>query len=787
MVAVFSTAVILGLTNCKGDNPAQVAGSIINSFSGSCSASGSWAQSARADTQALIQIFEELKNKDQCKDLSAILQQMSQTAASIHNAYGSPAYLQYRQKEEELQELTLALSTATDPQLQQVLSTAIVERQRDLAVARAAKTIEREGFSNIGPTDQYSVTTGQIASNFNNLFNYRGQLSQCLEQSPGAVMSLFSNLASVAGSFVSPALGSNLNVLSSMLTQFLGYLSVAKIDSAIWDLYDSQMPLATTCGLESMTNFYCQAEDAAEIVMTQANSYDDPNKEPDNFWKGIDLIARHLPVLNNWLLQVKSGIVPQDDNDAKRVNSIIEKRNSLETTKNEVLGKLNRAMRLIERTDDVFVQKNALVNTIAELAKNLSGSGNEFSGFSKETGANPFRELEKNQYKYACYLAVGINGECIAIPDAFAGKTLETFIGEIDNKTKISINTVINDHWPLILDQVTKNVLNEFNDIIFIDPSAIISEAHEDSPLNLSPREALVSFKTYLEDLKQRSLKRGKNFRVKNIDETIVLLTKGLEVIDDVDVDVDDSRFENNPLIDLYNIFHLNNGIQFISDRASRFVDYDLNDRLEDGELPRNIADIIRSSNQEILKRLTASGVTSLNPVKRDLDIARGQARSNFQVFRKFMLEKLDKVVISENKKSIEIGESLADGPNRIYGQNIAHLCLLIYSTGDTWPSKASEQICKQSVFFSVYPDRDGTRKIEIGKLPAVLEKWNAKPLVKNKLRICSYYNFLRSERLFEVLKKKTSSRRAHNLQFFGLELILDKPLDNIFEKFVYP
>ncbi len=230
---VFLALVFLsGLSACKTDDPALIAGSVINTFASSCSSSGPWSGAARADTQGLIKILEELKANDKCQSLGPILQEMSQTASNIHAAYGDTDYLAYRQTEEELQELTIALASTKDKALQDELSLAIVERQKALAVNRATRTVRTDVLSSRGPSDQYSTTTNLVAQNFTNMFNYSGQLSECLQQSPTSVLSLFSNLASIGGSFASPVLGSNLSLVSGMLTQFLTYMRHQRIDEA---------------------------------------------------------------------------------------------------------------------------------------------------------------------------------------------------------------------------------------------------------------------------------------------------------------------------------------------------------------------------------------------------------------------------------------------------------------------------------------------------------------------------------------------------------------------------
>ncbi|RME17310.1 MAG: hypothetical protein D6797_02780 [Bdellovibrio sp.] len=200
----------LFLVSCKGDNPSQVASEIINKFGATCSGNGRWAQQALSQTQALIQIIESLKTKDQCKKFGSFLDHLLQTTRQIHGAYQDTTFLDYRQTQEELQELFLSLQKAEqlqDADLVAQLKVEILSRQALLASLRAQHTVYKEGLDRVGFQDQFSVTTENVASYFATLFNQSGELAACLQQSPSSVIGLFSSLASVGGSFASPGFG----------------------------------------------------------------------------------------------------------------------------------------------------------------------------------------------------------------------------------------------------------------------------------------------------------------------------------------------------------------------------------------------------------------------------------------------------------------------------------------------------------------------------------------------------------------------------------------------------
>lgn len=752
------------LVGCLEDNPSQIAGNIIGTFAGSCSAAGPWSQRANANTEALIQIFKELKNKDKCQNLGSILDLMTNTAQSIHSAYSDYGFLGYRQKEEEIQELTLVLTKTTDSELRSVLTAAIIDRQRDLAIARAARTTERQTLNKVGPLDQYSMMTGAIANNFGTLFSYQGQLSECMQQSPASALSVVTNLASIGGSFASPALGANMNVLSGALSQFLGFLRISKIDNTIFDLYEGQMPAALTCGLESMTDFYCQAEDANEIVLNQAQSLQRPNPPPpQNFWRGINLLSRYLPVLNLWLLKTRAGLTPQNEFESKRMQQALNKRRAIDIKELSVLGKLNQARNLIESAPEEATKKAELIKVVSRIAEELSGSTARFSPGNDGDVTDPFHEAGRTSLDYACQLTKGEQTKtCSDKSDSQVyAPNLISFIEKIYLERPFNIATVQIEGWPGILNLVRAQVINEFNSIIFIDPTILLSSAHENTSSNISPRDGLVEIYNYLLELKSEAESNHRIYRLPSINEALRIVTKAIEIIDTV-VGVFNSENDSR-LVEIYNEFKLDNGVEYFTNRLSNLVQFDLYDRMSAGELPGNIADIILSSGEEILRRLTAAGYDDHAAILSDLGSAKNQTAANFRIFRKFFSIKIGEIIEKQYELSIEIGENLSQGVARSYGQRIAHLCMLLYATsnnlnGENWPTQKTEKICKNSVYFSAYPDPNGDRKIRIGDLPTYLSKWDNEPLTKNRMKICAFYNFKRAERLYQVLHRPPMS-----------------------------
>jgi hypothetical protein len=761
------------LVSCKADSPANVASDIISAFGGTCSSHGKWSQMVQSQTQQLMQIFKNLKDADECKELGSTLATINSTAAQIHGLYGNKEFLEHRQTQEELQELTLAFSNTTNPELQTLLTTEIATKQAQLASQRAAQTLQNDNKERLGPNDQFSRSTLALGQSFATLFNNTASISQCLQQSPGSTLSLLSSLAGIAGSFVSPVLGGHAQVLTNALATFTQYMRHHKIDSAIWDLHEAKMPKALTCGLESMTQFYCQAEDTTEILRNKNENIRKPRAQGDGFWRGLDLLIRRLPTLNAWLMDIRAGVPAQNTDDAARMNRVREKNLSLDTTDTSVRAELNTAERLSNKSDDEDSREDIKLSYLSKIAISLSGANSH--GMSQNNGS-PFVDFNSSPHTYACILIKGVDyiKNC---PTPDPGEDLRPYLvqkipGGLES---VSIADIRDLHWVSILTRVRRQVAVQFNEIIFVDPNTLIAQASERRAGVESPIQIIGRIREFLLDLQERSAESQPS-RLPTIASTIKILDDVTKIVSEYNGETVDSL----ALLSLYEIFNLETGSQYISFRLGRLVEWDLQDHLANKQVPPNIADILIAANDEIVRRLTAAGYENTSELLLDLGSAKTQSLKNIQVFRSFMLEAAGRAVQMLDRDGREAGETLSHGSARDNGQQLAHLCLMLYSTGDGWPDQKTEALCKEATLFSYYPDPTNERKIVIREL---MDRVAAIPdaLARNRKRRCAFTHYLRAERLYETLSDDTrgfSSFSGHDARPLASHLDRDtRPL----------
>ncbi|RME17311.1 MAG: hypothetical protein D6797_02785 [Bdellovibrio sp.] len=562
-----------------------------------------------------------------------------------------------------------------------------------------------------------------------------------------------------------------------MFNTFLNYMRYANLEQIKWELYASQMPQAIGCALESMTNFYCQAADAAQMVNIQAKSYQ-PGERPQNFWRGIDLLTRQLPVFNNWLLKVRAGVKPQRSVDAYQQKRVLEKRLKLDTRDLQVQGRINEDARKLRGSNDPRIKKDIMFQLIYDLSVELSGeSQRKMMG---GVGPDPFSDLSKDPRRFACWLLQGVKNPC---PEpAEARETLEDYIKKRLN-LNVPLREVQYENWPQILARATKQVLLEFSDIILVNSDLLIAAAHERSTRFVSPKEALEMIRSFVQDMLEKSSKNAEHAnRKKPLKDTLEMIDQVLKIMnrayageglylhtvfpwfvrgmgDDIGKTIGEDDEEINPLSVIYLLLRLDLGVQYFSERLTEFVEWDMVDKIQSGEIPQNIKEILQGVGGEIVRRLSEAGMEGdLLTVKRDLDVAMDQTEINFQIFRELMIDKTDQIpeIIEKLYQRAKEGETGQEGFRGIRYQRLAHFCLMVYISGG-WPDNKSKEICRQLTLYGPYADSHPDGKIQLGQLEKALNQIRD-PLERRRKRICTYYDFRRKNRIFEILENPTTA-----------------------------
>ena len=734
----FSILCLILLQGCHG-NP-EAAQSLLSAFGGACASSGSWTQSALAHSQSLINVIQTIQNSDPCKPFISTLAQITSGSTQIQSLLNDQSYSDYRIAEENVQQLTLALQDAPPGSpLSAALGSQLVNAQIDLIQRRSASVVG----SDIANRNRFASANLQLSSYAQSLLQNTRGIEACLQHSPAAAVSIASNLLALGGSFVSPIFGSAGAVVSQLIGVGVETARNHSSNKALWSLYRNQMPTALACGFEAMTELYCNANDAFDLLELQAKAYTRLDGNPNPIWQSLDLQERRIPVLRNWLISVRNGVLPTDQQEAQRQNNAWARLQALDTFLRNVNGEIRRNVFLYDgAAGNPAVQRNLLVTTIFNVAQILSGFS--VGGVQNLGMPNPYQSLNATLEILSCWVTAGYftGGNVTVCPPP---RPLEGLMGVL-YIDKILLpafpNTGIQDiltNFNSIHAVISKQISLEFAQTITEDPTPILAAALQPLPDNISPRDVLIRIQEFL---KQKVAEDdGSNpQKLPLLKDTIALFTRGLETISDTKDTPVDVKIRN-----LFEIFHLDRGLQFFDNRIGNFIKWDIQDKMMRGQYPKDITDLLRIAGGDIRTRLVESGVRNLDNVTADLNNSRSLTAGNIAIFREFFIPTLAKSIKMLSERAKKSGEAKT-GPDRPFGQTLGHLCTLVLITGQEWPKKIPWELCAEASLSTIHPDPKKLLQINVEDLRKEIIGLN------DQYRFCTYHRFLRASRLMEII-----------------------------------
>ena len=382
-----------------------------------------------------------------------------------------------------------------------------------------------------------------------------------------------------------------------------------------------------------MTELYCDANDAFDLLQLQASAYPNPGSLPDPIWQSLDLEERRMPVLDQWLLTVRNGTLPSDPQEAQKQNNAWASLQALDTYFRNVYAEINKDTSLYNgATGNPTAQQNILVTALETVAVMLNGTNQNPN--APQGVPDPFSILNANLDQFACWLVAGYqNGTTVNVCPAdnpSLGIVGPQYITSVLIPTYHPQMGSLMENFNSIYNPVQTQISLQFAQTITQDPTPVLAAALEPVTDNLSPDQVLKALLTFLnQDL---ATDDGTNpQKVQLLKDTIAMVQKGLSTIEDISTTSADAKIRT-----LFDTFHLENGISYFDNRVGDFVQWDLQERMRKGEFPTNITDILKVSGGDIRTRLLESGVTNLDSVSADLNNSRTITTSNINVFRSY-------------------------------------------------------------------------------------------------------------------------------------------------------
>ncbi len=742
------------------DNRPDAAPAVLSAFQGSCGSQGVFTQAANAQSQAIVNVIENLKNTDACKPFISELSTIQSAANSIQNLQSGASYANYQTDQQSYQLLTLALQnskagSAEAVSLQEAISTLRLQMYNDQATYNVSTQ-----------TSQHNVRVSQLSSMLSwgqqlTTTSTSPSLTQCLQQSPIAALELGTNLAAYGGSFLPGVFGAGVSVIGQLMSTGLETLRTGQYDEAIFAAQSSQMPDSLECALESMTESYCNADDSYTLLdLARKNRL--PNYSSTPLWKGIDILSRQMPSLLQWLSQIQNEVPPQDSFQASKQNSVFQEIFEVQEQNLNSIAAINNALDQAQSASSDNAKSAAIVNMIAGLSIQLITPATTITGPNSFTSTpTPFSIYQSNPSLWACWIALGPQAVCPAVPPADQGISgtpglaqLTDYIGNtlgLYNPAQLSVaSSQLLNNWNKLVPNVQVLVNADFARIIATNAGIILSSARVSSNgAPLSPYQVLQNISSFLDGMIQYnsnnpelplSLLQEKH----KVDETIrqltvsdaeacpaqlpkVLPTKsGTEEIPPTPIALTPEQCQVQRLVAIFNLFDLQNGTQVFLTDMNGLVNIDLQNRFANSEIGTTQSTILKASGQDLAVALQSAGIGDLDPIADDLDNARSDIEENIQVFRQFFVKGFQQAV--QRESAYAANENAQDGANRPHGQRLGELCMLWLlssnipsSTNGTlanWPDDTTQSICTTTLYFNENSaDPTNPSAFDIGKL----------------------------------------------------------------------
>lgn len=695
----------------------QAANQLLDTYRSGCrSMVGTWTDDAMAHTQGLIRTLDFLKTQTQlnCGGTNGALQSVNSIYDQMNRLAIDETTRQYREAQQARLDLLLTIQTETDPNTLQALRLDLYSTTVELAHARAnlrtQDLVEQRQRLVQGLTQLTNYTAG--------LLNQDSNLVACYKDAPYMAFQMAGSLMAISGAFATPQVGAALAAAGHMFNTTLKWLSTASYDSAILKAKRTDMETALMCGLEAMTNLYCDAQMTNRFLNLAKRSYKKGSWEPTVVWRGLDLLGRRYPILNAWLFRVRNGVQPADVETADRYRKVWEKVNLLQDGRRTVQGLFNRTRRLIDGADPEQVinyTRNAFSDAFSYMYYPPTGTRPPLAGF----GISSLEAICKMSGDPKCKPPEGS-----VDPFQFLNlQKIEGGFGSLVTRTYDLFTTV------------EKQAMRELKREITQDSKLLLEEAKVKLKDNLSPLEVLRSLSSYFKQSAKYFANRGESGRA-----VTRLATETSEKLDRVIAKIEPDDVNANDAINfVFDEFWLLTGTQVISDRIAQIIRWDMEGRIRHGDLPAELSKDLLASGRDIRDELEHSGfpLEEITDIQSRLDRAKEITVENLELFLDKFDDSLETALDGIRKSSLKADTRF----------NWAKLCTLIASSSEKWPSAIDVRLCRNTILDSGYPGSGIFREFNR------LEKLDGRPLHE---KICTFYNFRREARLYRYRNSDT-------------------------------
>ncbi|MBF0364820.1 MAG: hypothetical protein HQK50_04575 [Oligoflexia bacterium] len=502
-------------------------------YSGSCSFVGQNTSIALQQTQALIANIKILRDSENCKindqtlaalaNVSKYMEMYKEGRSQEHELVGINA---------ELEQLDMAYRSASDADEKSYWMNKIISAKTSQIVTRAQMAVSRGTREDELLTYSLQNIAGQIST----IVQSAATLNDCFMSKPELASMVLSGIVNVTGAVasvvtVNPIWGGVGGIVGNLITSLTTFIIQYRWEKYIKLLNKRLVYHSFMCMVEMQSNFYCEKSDEIAMVKKIIGRLERGGGAAGDgeIWKGIDVQANSVPVIQNWIKTLHRGLPPSSGSDAQEQNELLAKVNAAEMIQNQILGSYKK---IEEQFNEGSGEKlNIITNAVAMISMIMGGTFPQSSGMgfieksAKMDMGNPYALGQL--YFTARFMPEVIAYVLITPPDGnnfenypqmppqcpgggYCDK-LQLFIDYVKQKYGVSdrftddvlgkILSVVGRRIEFIFSKVNADIDNDLIRQRIRDPEVLLSKAkNADFPYKLSAEKGLVRVNKFLDE-----------------------------------------------------------------------------------------------------------------------------------------------------------------------------------------------------------------------------------------------------------------------------------------------
>lgn len=732
-----------GSSSPGGDAPTgsiELAEGHMRAFKAYCPSHGVWAEKARTAARALASHITQVKDDPACKSLAASLTEIETLSYVLSRESLSEGEEQLQALEKERFDTLNLISQSSDP----VLLGRYQQNLSELEARIDGKIADSTQAKRAAVVVQATLVT-------KTLMNQALLQSECTNLKP----QIFTGLASLATSLgaVAASGGTSLGLAAGveLIGASVEYARKAKLNGIINQLSEASIHEATTCVLEALSNQWCGAREARDLIDLKSRSRGFNN----SFYRGVRTNEVQVPLFLEWLRVVQAGARPNNSYEADRKKIIYAKEAALRAFQPTSLAILEETKKLLPGTGGEQANKlrfdlarKAIIG-IAETAVSQADVG----GVS---AVNPINDTFTTAE--IPWILAGLNEAPTIIDDGqrrivdFEYEPFQSFRDGLFPGVSYPIPlSTVEERVSFLIERGEERLAVFRSELLHTDPRAVLWDAETPrftgESRGLSPLDALKDIRAYIAGARfnysqlsaqQRYLIENTIARLRRIEEIIK------ESIEDIRSSGSTDAWEDAKAQEALDKIYLTtpNGSGFLADRIDRIFRLELHTWIldEQGNDPALSKGIVAQllAADDILEEFKRQGNLSHALLKSDISKALVNTSTTAQAFADVYSPALESALkfYSEKAQSNPQDHAIA----------LADLCLLLLSVPDWNSSKLKNvplHLCQGS--HRVSEDRAG--------LPSPLIKTSDYYTPYQRGRACSFRNFMRQERILDLYR----------------------------------